>query len=367
MSDPVSLLQELVRFRTDLEGGQEPELAEHLGRALAARGADEVWVDTVTRLDGPPAAYVAARFGTPRLLVNAHLDTVPANTGWSGDPWTPRLVDGRLIGLGSCDTKGAIAAILSALDQVRPRDTLVLFSGDEEHGNVVMRTLAARGLGESIQRAVVCEPTGLRLGVRHRGIFSFEATVTSEGGHSSRADRVRSPIGRLSRLAVALDEFARSRRDQGPLGFEGLCLNLARLEGGIAFNVIPARATLGVSLRPPPGADVDRLKAELEGLVRHVTPEAELRFGLENRPFETRSLEAFRPLLGSRVEAPVDLAFWTEAALLSAAGIDAVVFGPGDIAQAHAPDEWVSLDELEATRQAFAQLFSVTVGEHGAG
>ena len=368
MSNPVELLKALVPMRTDLAGGGECDMAAHLGRELAARGADEVWVETVTRLDGPPAAFVVGRFGTPRLLVNAHIDTVPANSGWSGDPWTPRIEGERLIGLGACDTKGAIAAILSALDEVRPRDTMVLFSGDEEHGNVVMRAFLARGLAQGIERSIVCEPTGMRLGTRHRGIFSFEATVTSEGGHSSRADNTRSPIARLSRLAVALDDFAAKRRHEGPPGFPGLCLNLAKMDGGIAFNVIPAKVSLGVSLRPPPGADVEALKAEIEALVRETAPEATLRFGLENRPFGTRDLEAFRPLLGERVDAPIDLAFWTEAAMLSGAGIDAVVFGPGDIAQAHAPDEWVSLGELEETKEAFVKAFSVTVGEqHGAG
>lgn len=367
MSDPVALLDPLVRHASDLASGGEADLAAWLGRELAMRGADEVLVESAARLQGPPAAFVAARFGRPRLLVNAHLDTVPANSGWRGDPLVPRLEGGRFIGLGACDTKGAVAALLAALDEAKPQDTMVLFSGDEEQGNAAMRAFLGRGLGRGLERAVVCEPTGLRVGSRHRGIVAFEARVTSEGGHSSRADQVRSPVGVLARLAVALDDWARGRRDEGPAGFEGLCLNLAKLDGGVAFNVIPASATLHASVRPAPGADLARLVDELRALARSAAPEAQVRFVLENAPFQTRDVGAFADLLGERTLAPVDLGFWTEAALLRAAGLDAVVFGPGDIAQAHAPDEWVAVDELSAAKELFVRMFRATVGGHGAG
>ena len=79
----------------------------------------------------------------------------------------------------------------------------------------------------------------------------------------------------------------------------------------------------------------------------------------ENPAFSTRDLAAFEPLLGARARQPVDLAFWTEAALLSEAGIDAVVFGPGDIAQAHAADEFVTMADLEAAQAAFEQVLAV--------
>ena len=83
---------------------------------------------------------------------------------------------------------------------------------------------------------------------------------------------------------------------------------------------------------------------------------------LDNPPFATRELEAFRPLLGTVVDAPIDLAFWTEAALLSSAGIDAVVFGPGDIAQAHAADEFVEEEELFVAKDAFVAVFRASRG-----
>jgi acetylornithine deacetylase len=139
-----------------------------------------------------------------------------------------------------------------------------------------------------------------------------------------------------------------------------LCLNVAAIDGGVAFNVIPSRAALRMSLRPAPGAQVEAVLAEAEGEARRAAAPEDVTWEVNHsRPaFATRDLASFAPLLGERVRDPVDLAFWTEAALFAAAGIDAVVFGPGDIAQAHAPDEFVELDQLVEARQAFLEVFS---------
>jgi acetylornithine deacetylase len=359
-ADPVSILSSLVAFRTDLVEGDERALADELAEMLRRRGPDDVTVANVSRPNDKPASYVYARFGRPRLLVNAHLDTVPPNADWSSDPFVPRIEGDRLHALGAADTKGAVAAILAALDAVRPTDTGILFSGDEEYSSVVMRAFVASPHRIGLERAIVCEPTHLRVGVRHRGFVVFEVTVTGPGGHSSKADTLPAPIAVLSRVAVALDDWGRGRRDLGPAGFPGMCLNLAKLDGGIAFNVVPAHARLTVSLRPPPGADTKAIREELESIVRAVAPEATVAFTRTNAPFATRDLASFEPLLGDAARAPVDLGFWTEAAVLAESGVDAVVMGPGDIAQAHAPDEWVSIDELCRARDRFRAVFEAT-------
>jgi acetylornithine deacetylase len=107
---------------------------------------------------------------------------------------------------------------------------------------------------------------------------------------------------------------------------------------------------------------VAALRAEIEATVRAHAPAAQLTWPLDNPPFATRAPAAFVDLLGERAERPIDLAFWTEAAVLSAAGVDAVVFGPGDIARAHAADEWVPRADLELARDLFARAFRTTHG-----
>ena len=361
-------LTELVSYDTQNPSGRERPLCDKLAGDLRALGAAAVEVADVDTYAGPHA-YVYARFGAgaPRLLLNAHVDTVPANSGYATPPHTltaKQEPDGvRLVGLGSADTKGAIAAILEALARRRPAgDVGVLFSGDEERSGSCMRAFLGSAHARGIERAIVCEPTSCRVGWRHRGIGAALATASGPGGHSSRVDGIDNPIAILARAAVALDDFGREQLDQGPEGFRGICLNVAALDGGIAFNVVPTRATLSMSLRPAPGTDVGKLLEEAGRRARAaVAPRAiEWEVRKENPAFATRDIAAFEPLLGARARQPVDLAFWTEAALLSEAGIDAVVFGPGDIAQAHAADEFVTIADLEAAQAAFEQVLAAT-------
>lgn len=359
----IARLRELCCFDTQNPMGDERPLVANLARQLGDFGAAAV---EMREVDGH--AFVYARFGDarPSLLVNAHVDTVPANTGYTASPHQLVERNGRLTGLGAADTKGAIAAILEAISTVRAmgqtlQDVAVLFSGDEERrGTCIRQFLADPVFSAGLERAIVCEPTGCSVGWRHRGIGAAEATTTSPGGHSSRVDTVPNPIALLARAAVALDDMGRRHRDQGPPGFEGLCLNVAALDGGLAFNVIPTRATLRLSLRPAPGADLTALLGEAEQTARLAAAPAPIEWSVvtANPAFQTREPAAFEAILGAHARQPIDLAFWTEAALISAAGIDAVVFGPGHIEQAHASDEYVDLTQLETAFETFVQLFS---------
>jgi acetylornithine deacetylase len=376
--EPVSLLVDLIGHDTHNPAGNEPALAARLRDELAARKPDDVRLVEVPRPAGDGragnGAYVLATWGTPRLVINSHLDTVPANAGWTGDPWKARVQNGHVIGLGAADTKGAIAAILCALDDCAPdggpRDLAILFSGDEELGGTVMRALMAdRASGPlaHVTQAIVCEPTSCRAGTRHRGVCAIVAGYAGAGGHSSNADRMPAPIADLARVAVVWDDWGRARREIGPPGFHGMCMNVAKLDGGVAFNVVPDRAELSMSFRPPPGQELEPLLDELECAAHALSPAVACKRVLANPSFETRDLDGFRPWLGSACDAPTDLAFWTEAAVLSHAGIDAVVFGPGSIAQAHAPDEYVPIADLAAARETFARMFRVSRSvDHGA-
>jgi acetylornithine deacetylase len=352
-------LAELVSFDTRNPEGDEKPLVHKLARDLATLGAADV-----EEVDVGEHAYVYARFGAaarPTLLLNAHVDTVPANSGYTSPPHVLVRQGGRLHGLGTADTKGAIAAILEALAALGPAranvNVGVLFSGDEERGGTCIRAFLDSEAARGLTHAIVCEPTRCRVGVRHRGIGAAAATLEGPGGHSSRVDGLVNPIAVLARAAVALDDWGAAEKLRGPAGFPGLCLNVAGLAGGLAFNVVPTRATLSLSLRPAPGADLGALLAEAERRVRAATAPHPVAWKVEAQspPFATRALAEFAPYLGAAVEQAVDLGFWTEAARLAERGIDAVVYGPGAVEQAHAADEHVELAELETARAAFAR------------
>jgi acetylornithine deacetylase len=335
-------------------GGDERRLCEHLAPLLRARGADEVEVIDAPRAHGGPGAFVYARWGEPTWILNAHVDTVPANRGWSRDPWTPARDGLRLYGLGSADTKGAIACAIAALDEVRPKDCAVLFSGDEERGTASVTAFLASRRVHGLRAALVCEPTARTAGVRHRGVLAYGVTYRGHGGHSSKADEMPKPIVELARVALALDEHARAHRHTGPAGMTGLCMNVAAIDGGVAFNVVPEQAVLTFSLRPYPGFDRAAWDAALAAITRDPAITVELR--TNHAPFAAHDPDRLARWLGGPTPVAVD--FWTEAALWSAAGVDAIVCGPGDIGAAHAADEQVTLADLEWATELYARCFA---------
>jgi acetylornithine deacetylase len=361
-TDVLTVLRELVAIDTRNPGGDELALAARVSELLRASKPSQLLVREVARArDGSRGGYVFARWGEPRILVNAHLDTVAVGAGWSGDPFTLRVEGGRATALGAADTKGAIAAMLVALAQGTPRDVAVLFSGDEEQGGASMEAFLKsdeRAEAKRLELAIACEPTRCLVGHRHRGILALEVDAAGVGGHSSRADSLPAPLVELARVATAIGAWGVAHVGRGPAGFEGMCTNIAELRGGVGFNIVPPQGTLVVSIRPPPGAALSALEDELRVVALAAAPGVVVRRVLANPSFETRNVDAFRPFLGAACGAPIDLGFWTEAALLERDGINAVVYGPGDIARAHGADEWVSIDELEQACKQFAMLVS---------
>jgi len=354
-----SLLAGLVAFDTQNPSGDERAMVQSLATQLGALGAARVEAFAAGAHHGVFAVFGSA----PSLLLNAHVDTVPANAGFTSRPHDLVLHAGRLHGLGAADTKGAIACILAALETCRSvgrsvRDVAILFSGDEESGGRVMREFLGSERADGLTHAIVCEPTDCRVGVRHRGIAAVRAIARSPGGHSSRADDLAAPVVTTARAAVALHAWGQRYRRQGPAGYEGLCVNVAAIDGGVAFNVVPTHAALTVSFRPWPGADVAALLDEAKTVAcAAAAPDAlEWEVSFANPPLATRDVAGFSRWLPSLGRGAVDLQFWTEAALLSAVGIDAVVYGPGGIAQAHAPDEYVELAQLIEAHDTFVQI-----------
>jgi acetylornithine deacetylase len=353
-------LAELIGFDTRNPGGNEHALADRLARELTLLGADSV---EVFATENHCSTFARFGKGAPKLVLNAHIDTVLPNAGYSADPLLAVRREDRLHGLGSADTKGAIAAILEALALRRekgatPRDLAVLFSGDEELGGACIRQFLSSDRIRGIERAIVCEPTGCRIGTRHRGLYAARIRARSAGGHSSLADSIPNPLAALARAGVALDDLGAHSRDLGPENMRGLCMNVAALDGGMAFNIIPAEATLTFSIRPAPGVDLAAIVEQARAVVRDASAPLATEwdaFGF-NPAFETRSPADFIALLGDLARSPVDLPFGTEAGQFVEKGIDAVVFGPGRVEQAHKADEYVALDELDAAVRVFAQV-----------
>ncbi|MBI5368285.1 MAG: M20/M25/M40 family metallo-hydrolase [Planctomycetes bacterium] len=308
----------------------------------------------------PQRGFVIARWGRrPRFLINVHLDTVPAGDGWRGDPFTLRRVGRRLYGRGTCDTKGAAAALFAALGTVRPRELAVLFNSDEEHGFAdSMRAFLASRWMDGVKDAVVCEPTGLAVATTHRGIQNFEIEVRGKSAHGSAPELGVNAVARAAVLVVGLGQLQHELLATEVGGLRGSLINVGVIAGGVKANIVPDRCAVTLGCRPLPG--VNDLARRIRHQVHKLAPGSKVTRGFAGPALGAS--ETCRParLLRAAGAGPiVGVNFWSEAALLAQAGIRSVVFGPGSIRQAHAADEFVPVAELERARTVFTRLMEM--------
>jgi len=342
-------LESLVAFDTRNGSGDEMICVRYLEETLRRFSPDVLHVGQVARSRGKSdSGFVLAIWGQPDTLLNVHIDTVPSGEGWTASPFDLRREKDRVIGLGTSDIKGAAACILAALEDVTPKNAAVLFSGDEEHGSEVMPAVIASGRLSGVRRAIVCEPTSCRVGRAHRGMLAISAGFAGPGGHSSLADVTPRPLLDAARVASKIGDYADENLTFGTAPFQGLCVNVGEIESDGAYNVIPTTAKLWVSLRPPPGDDVRKREADIHALAEGSERDTIVAFG----PFSTKDMSAFSDVFGETEI--VDLPYWTEAAMLSEAGINTVVYGPGNLEQAHKPNEYVEISQLETATQIYA-------------
>ncbi len=300
---------------------------------------------------GAGAVSLYAVRGEPRRLFNVHLDTVPDSPRWSANPFELRVTAEHAVGLGACDIKGAAAALLAAA-RLTDGDAAFLFTSDEEANDArcVAAFLAAK---RAFDVVIVAEPTRGEAVLAHRGISSALVRFSGRAGHASAeqqaADSALHQAVRWGARALDhVDSLAHARFG----GLTGLRFNIGRIEGGIKANVIAPAAELRFGMRPLPSMDTDALLHAFRGLAE--VPPSEFRETFRGPALPAGAgAEAEARRLAARdiadaLELPIGHAvdFWTEAALFSAAGYTTLVYGPGDIAQAHSADEWVALEQL---------------------
>lgn len=315
---------------------------------------------------GDGAVSMLAVRGHPCRLFNVHLDTVPASEAWSADPHVLRIATDRAIGLGACDIKGAAAGLLAAAAVTRG-DAAFLFSTDEEANDArcIAAFLKKNALGShGFTEAIVAEPTMCEAVLAHRGISSVLMKFRGMAGHASGANAMHaSALHQAMRWGSRALDLVEAEAHQRFGGLTGLRFNIGRVEGGIKANVIAPSAEVRFGFRPLPSMSVDALHERFGTLVEAGAVERyeetfrgpSLPSGdiatAEDRRLEARDMaEALDLPIGNAVD------FWTEASLFSAAGLATMVYGPGDIAQAHTADEWVALEQLQRYTESVVRI-----------
>jgi acetylornithine deacetylase len=301
-------------------------------------------------------------------MLNGHLDTVGVEE--MTRPFEPRIEAGRLYGRGSYDMKGSIAACLAAVKALD--DAGIALEGDLVVAAVADEEVASIGTSAVLDRvrtdgAIVTEPTELAVCIAHKGFAWIEIEVEGRAAHGSRPDLGIDANLAIGGVLAAVAELERelSRRPAHPrVGPPSL--HVGTLAGGTGWSTYAARARAGVERRTVPGETAAGALAEIEArLARLRADGSELRAAartvLAREPFEADpqcplvlALErAAREVLGREPER-IGVAYWMDAALIAAAGIETAVFGPAG-AGAHAAEEWVELASVERTAETLAR------------
>ncbi len=377
LADTTAILGDLVAFPT-VSSESNLEMAGYLAERLTEAGArvEMIHNDTYTK------ANVFATLGPEEdggIVLSGHTDVVPVeDQDWASDPFAMRVADGRLYGRGTCDMKGFIAAALATARDYAParlrRPLHFAFTYDEETGCLGGRALVEHLKAHDLRpaHAIVGEPTGMQIIEGHKGCYEYTTSFTGLEGHGSAPDHGVNAVEYAVRYAarlMALHDDLRARAPAGsPFDPPWTTVNIGRLSGGVAHNVIANHAEVDWEMRPVRTEDADFVKDALRDYVegtllpamRRVAPQA----GIETTVIG--EVEGLLPMPVNEARALVSdltggnstgvVPFGTEAGLFQTLGLSVVVCGPGSIEQAHKADEYLEARQLSACLDMLSRL-----------
>ena len=417
MTDPLPILKDLIAIPSVNPMGRDvsgPEFFEGRVTSYLVAHLERIGVQYEVIETAPGRANVIARLDSPgatkTILLDAHQDTVPVD-GMTIPPFEPTEHDGRVYGRGSCDVKGGLAAMLAAftrLAQERPvgmANVVLSCTCDEESTSLGINHLVrswtgcssplapaclrqdehsgGEGQGEGASSdaarfsivppyrlcpqppdvAIVAEPTELDIVVAHRGATRWKLHTAGRACHSSRPSEGINAIYRMARVLKCLEEYAAWLPESRPA--HRLCgpatLSVGLISGGSSVNVVPDACVIELDRRVIPGEENLAVRDEITAYLKE-----RLDFELvHDEPYCTspplgdelngelaqqlsRSITA---VVGSRQI--VGVPYGTHASRIAKANVPAVVFGPGNIAQAHTKDEWIAIDQLRQAAEVY--------------
>ena len=375
MTNTAKLLRELIALPSVNPAflpAKHPRAGEQRVAEFLAATASRAGLDVEFQAVAPGRSNLLARLSSrgkarQRLVLAPHMDTVNA----TDEQFTPHTRNGRLYGRGACDTKGSVAAMFAALCELartrqRPADTEIVFAGlvDEEHAQAGSRALVAGGLKADL--AIVGEATRLQVVTAHKGTMWLCLETRGKSAHGSCPELGRNAVHAMARVVDLLqtDYAAQLRRRRHSL-LGCATVSVGAICGGTQANIVPDHCSILIDRRSLPGETAATVRREILGVLRRknlivsfVKDKLPPCLPLETDPRHPLVAQ-FLKSVGQRK--PGGVRYFCDASVLGHGGIPSVVFGPGDIAQAHTADEWISLAELERGKGIllrFLQSFS---------
>ena len=371
MSEIVELLRQLVAIDSinpDLVpgGAGEEKIARFVADWFERAGLEVVWDEPAP---GRPNVIGIARGtgGGRSLLLNAHMDTV----GVEGmeRPHDPYIQDNRLYGRGAYDMKGGLAAIMAAGAAAKKRglrgDVIVTAVADEEYASIGTSSIVKKWHADA---AIVTEPTELHICTAHKGFVWLDVETEGVAAHGSRPDLGVDAIVKMGKVLLGLEELDRSLRAAPSHRLLGSgSVHASLIQGGQELSSYPRHCSLGVERRTVPGETLQKVESEIPRICEQIaatdpTFKATVKTSMMRDPFEVSLdepivravLRKATTILGHQ-PGEIGQTGWMDSALLAAAGIPAVVFGPGGEG-AHAVVEWSNLEHVERCAEILAAV-----------
>lgn len=369
------MIERLIAFDT-VSRHSNLALIDYVRDYLSEHGIDTTLVPS----DDGRKANLYASIGpavTGGVVLSGHTDVVPVDgQPWSSDPFQVTERDGRLYGRGSCDMKGFLGVVLALVPEMTAlrKPIHLALSYDEEVGCQGAPRLI-QAIAEHLPRpaaVIVGEPTSMQPIVAHKGITCLRTTVIGHEAHSSQTHRGASAVMNAARLITWLDDLARQRAAQGPFVTElepaYTTVHVGVVNGGTAVNIMARHCVFDWDIRHVPGDEPEAIIEQFQRYSReHIEPglqamapnagvstEVVVQAPALAETADNAAIELVRSLTGSN--ATYKAAFAAEGGLFQQAGLPTVLCGPGSVDQAHQPDEFVSLEQIERCTQFIQRL-----------
>jgi acetylornithine deacetylase/succinyl-diaminopimelate desuccinylase family protein len=382
MRSTLELLSDLISIPSVNPMGQpvrpeihlEHRVTDYLEEKIRSLGVRYKRIEVLPGRDNLLAWYEAPHSDF-RILLDAHQDTVPVDT-MIVPPFEPRTDSGKMFGRGSCDVKSGVASMFAAFERlVRERpvgscNVLMAFTVDEEYTHRGSSALAEMNHGCGL--GIVAEPTRLKLVVSHKGAVRWKIHASGRACHSSTPHLGDNAIYRMGRVLHALSEYACQLAGETSDELLGPpSLSVGRISGGQSVNIVPDDCSIEIDRRLIPGESVEGAIEKVRVFLKEkISPNDfdKLRFGDPWVKMPALRNDSASPFLGKLrsglaaedgTEPSIEgVPYGTDAGPLAQAGLPCVVFGPGDIAQAHTEDEWIETEQVLEAVDRYYRLLS---------
>ncbi len=365
MSPAEKLLRELIALpsvnpalmpASDPRAGEQC-VGEFLASTAASGGLDVTLQPVVSGRANVIARLQPSARVRQRVVLAPHMDTV-GDASMRDTMFQPRRKGDHLFGRGACDTKGSVAAMLTALLTVahssrRSTKTEIVFAAliDEEISQSGSRALVRSGFRADL--AIVGEPTRLKVVTAHKGDLWLTLKTRGKAAHGARPELGRNAVHSMARIVHLIETTYAQRllRKQHPL-LGTATVNVGSIRGGTQPNIVPDFCEISIDRRTLPGETDAEVRRNLRLFLKQHRFAADISDDKANAPCWPMETNSELPLVQSllrvaRQRQPAGVHYFSDASVFAHAGTPAVLFGPGDIAQAHTSDEWVSIRSLE--------------------